>query len=76
MRNATIQAHDRLGEVMRRHPATIRVLLAHRMACPGCPMAPFMTVAEAARAHGVEVDALLDRFGRAAGATARPGGPA
>ncbi|SMF51296.1 hybrid cluster protein-associated redox disulfide domain-containing protein [Tistlia consotensis] len=48
-----------VGELMRRWPASVPLLLGRRMACPGCPMAPFMTVAEAAREYGIDPDELV-----------------
>ncbi|MEX0759483.1 MAG: DUF1858 domain-containing protein [Tistlia sp.] len=48
-----------VGDMMRRWPQTVPVLLRHRMSCPGCLMAPFMTVAEAAEEHGVEPEVLI-----------------
>lgn len=48
-------------EAMRRHPAILAVFLRHRMACIGCVMSPFMTLAEAARSHGLdEADFLAE----------------
>ncbi len=47
-----------VGEMMRRWPQTARVLLDRRMRCPGCLLAPFMTVADAAAEHGVDLAAL------------------
>lgn len=57
-----------MDQLMRRWPATIRVLLDHDMRCPACLLAPFMTVAEAARAYGLEPAALAAELARAAGA--------
>ncbi|HEX6979492.1 MAG TPA: DUF1858 domain-containing protein [Alphaproteobacteria bacterium] len=37
-------------------PAAIGVFLRRRMACVGCAMAPFVTVAEAAASYGIPVD--------------------
>jgi hybrid cluster-associated redox disulfide protein len=48
-----------MAELMRRWPDTVPLLLRRRMACPGCLMAPFMTVAEAAREHAIEPDELV-----------------
>ena len=42
-----------VAEVMDRWPVSVGVFNRHRMACPGCVMAPFMTVAEAANAYGL-----------------------
>jgi hybrid cluster-associated redox disulfide protein len=51
-------ADTSVKEIMRRWPETVPVFLRHRMRCPGCLLAPFMTLAEAAAEHGVEMDAL------------------
>lgn len=47
-----------VDEIMRRWPATIRVMIRYRMLCVGCPIAIFHTVADACAAHGVDVDAF------------------
>lgn len=57
--------HDMcMDEIMRLWPATIRVILDHGLLCVGCPIAPFHTVDDAIRAHGIEGDefrkALMD----------------
>lgn len=51
-----------VGDLMQRHPETVAVFLRHRMACPGCLMAGFMTVGEAAFEHAVEEVRLVDEL--------------
>ncbi|CAO3402531.1 hypothetical protein [Azospirillum palustre] len=51
-----------MAELMSVRPVVVPVLLRHGLACPGCAMAPFMTVREAAGAYGLELGALLDEF--------------
>jgi hybrid cluster-associated redox disulfide protein len=48
-----------VAEVLRSQPASLAVFLKRRMYCPGCQMAAFMTLAEAAESHGLEVSDLL-----------------
>ncbi len=48
-----------VGAVMDHWPVTVPVFVRRRMACPGCVMAPFMTVAETAEAYGIDCDALV-----------------
>ncbi|MET4702513.1 hybrid cluster-associated redox disulfide protein [Constrictibacter sp. MBR-5] len=62
-----------VAEVMERWPVSIGVFNRRRMACPGCVMAPFMTVAEAAISYGLspeelEADLVEAMEDRAAGA--------
>ena len=47
-----------IAELIRRAPQTARVFLSHRMACPGCLMAPFMTVDEAAGEYQIDPQTL------------------
>ncbi|CAO3359251.1 DUF1858 domain-containing protein [Azospirillum palustre] len=54
-----------MAELMSVRPAVVPVLLRHGLACPGCAMAPFMTVREAAGAYGLELGALLAEFAAA-----------
>ena len=56
-----------MADLMRDRPAVVPVLLRRGLACPGCAMAPFMTVREAAEAYGLELDALLDDLAAANG---------
>jgi hybrid cluster-associated redox disulfide protein len=46
-------------EIMARWPATARVFIGRKMACVGCIMAPFQTLAEAARAYQISETELL-----------------
>jgi hybrid cluster-associated redox disulfide protein len=46
-------------DVMRRWPATIAVFLRHRMACVGCPVGAFHTIAESGVAYDISGALLL-----------------
>lgn len=48
-----------VSEVVRRWPQTVRVFLRRRMACVGCSVAPYVTIAEAARSYACHVDTLV-----------------
>ena len=68
-----------VAEVMDRWPVSVGVFNRRRMACPGCVMAPFMTVAEAAISYGLspaelEADLVQAMEGRATGASRREPG--
>lgn len=67
-------AEDTISDVLERWPAAVAVFLHRRMACPGCTMAPFMTVGEAARSYGIPTADLLADLRAAAGGNA-PQGP-
>ncbi len=57
----TAQAIDpamTVDEIMRRWPATLRVMIRNDMLCIGCPIAKFHTVADACRAHQVDLGAF------------------
>jgi hybrid cluster-associated redox disulfide protein len=52
----TIGFDDLVDDVMSGAPETIRVFLAFRIGCVGCPIACFHTVDDACREHGVDRD--------------------
>jgi hybrid cluster-associated redox disulfide protein len=51
-----------VDEIMRRWPATIRVMIRHHMLCIGCPIGVFHTVGDAAAAHRLEEAGLTDEL--------------
>lgn len=55
----SFDAGDMVDDVMRREPATIRVFLKHGMACIGCAVGPYRTIAEASAEHGLAVASFL-----------------
>ncbi len=47
-----------LAEIMTTWPSTIRLFVARRLHCVGCPISPFHTLADAACEHGRDADEL------------------
>ncbi len=64
-----------MDEIMRRWPTTIRVVIRNGMLCAGCPIAPFHTVAEAAREHELDEVALQQALEAAASANVEASAP-
>jgi acetoin utilization protein AcuB len=60
MENPQLTATLTVSEVMDRWPKTIHIFLRNRMACPGCPIGPFETLAEAAEIYGMELDHFIE----------------
>ena len=54
-----IDLASNLETTLRGRPRLVRLFLGRRMACPGCPMARFETLADAARHHGMDGGELL-----------------
>lgn len=52
-------AADRVDEVMRRWPQTIRIFVRHGMACVGCSFGSHHTVEDAALEYGVGLARFL-----------------
>lgn len=52
-----------------RHPAAAAVFFTHRMACVGCSLSAFDTLADAAREYRLPLAAFLDELADAAAAT-------
>jgi hybrid cluster-associated redox disulfide protein len=62
----SIRRETLVAAVLRDQPATLSVFLRRGMHCPGCRMAPFMTLGEAAATYGLKADDLIAEL-RAAG---------
>lgn len=54
-----LSADDTMAEVLQKRPAAARILVAHRMHCVGCAIAPFETLAEACAAYGLPTEHIL-----------------
>jgi len=63
----TMLVHLNIAEVLRRWPRTARVFIHRRMACVGCPIARFESVADAAEAYHLPPTELVDALRRACG---------
>jgi hybrid cluster-associated redox disulfide protein len=62
MAQVTPAAHWTVAEVVARCPGAAQAFTRLRMACVGCAMAPFETVAEAAAAYRLEPEAILGQL--------------
>jgi len=49
-----IEPYFLVDDVMTRWPATIRVFLAFKLSCVGCPIASFHSIEDACREHGID----------------------
>jgi hybrid cluster-associated redox disulfide protein len=58
MKPAAIDPSMTVDEIMRRWPATIRVMIRNKMLCIGCPIGIFHTVSDACDAHGLDEHAF------------------
>jgi hybrid cluster-associated redox disulfide protein len=63
-----ITAEMPIGDVLRTHPNTLRVFLSHGLMCVGCAIARFENIGDGARAHGIDVDALIKDLNEAVAA--------
>jgi hybrid cluster-associated redox disulfide protein len=54
-----------IADLLDAHPAAAAVLLRRGMACVGCTMSPFETVAEAAREYRINLNSLLEELSMA-----------
>ena len=48
-----------VAELLARWPQAIPVFLHHQMACVGCTMAPFETLADAAASYGIPLSLFI-----------------
>lgn len=57
--DATLHAASLVSDVMDKWPQTIEAFVRLRMACPGCPIARFHTLAEVAAEYQMESGELI-----------------
>jgi hybrid cluster-associated redox disulfide protein len=48
-----------IGEVIRKKPEAIEILLRHGMGCVGCPSSQMESIEEAAMVHGLDLNSLM-----------------
>jgi hybrid cluster-associated redox disulfide protein len=62
MEHPKLEAGLTVAEVLARWPQTIPIFIRHRMACVGCAMAPFETLAEVAVIYKLDLDCFLNEL--------------
>jgi hybrid cluster-associated redox disulfide protein len=62
MGHSQLMADLTVAEVMDRWPQTVPFFFRYRMACVGCPIAPFETIAEVAAIYGLNLDRFLSEL--------------
>ena len=62
MRYTQVTTDLTIAEVMDRWPETIPILFRYRMACVGCPIAPFETLAEVAVIYGLDLECFINEL--------------
>ena len=51
-----------IGEVIKTNEKYVKILMGFGMHCFGCPMAQMETLAEAAQAHGIDLEFMLKKL--------------
>ncbi|MCS7222401.1 MAG: DUF1858 domain-containing protein [Anaerolineae bacterium] len=54
-----------VAEVLARWPQAVQVFFRHRMACVGCTMAPFDTIADVTAIYGLPMNCFLSELQQA-----------
>lgn len=65
MEQPQLEASLTVAEVLARWPQTISIFMRHRMACVGCAIAPFETLAEVAAIYKLEANCFLAELAQA-----------
>ena len=51
-----------IGEIVRKYPNSVKVLIGFGLGCVGCPSAQAETIEEACQVHGIKVDDMLTKL--------------
>ncbi len=65
MAQTTLTTEMIAAEVMTRWPKTIPIFIRHHMACVGCAIAPFETLAEVIEIHHLNLDRFMQELQQA-----------
>ena len=68
----TITKEMSIGEVVQKYPDTIAVFFQHGLGCVGCAAAQFENIEQGAKAHGIDIDALIQALNTAVSEPAQP----
>ncbi|NLG26309.1 MAG: DUF1858 domain-containing protein [Chloroflexi bacterium] len=49
----------KIGEIVQKHPQTVKVFFKHGLMCVGCAAARFENLEQGALAHGIDIEAML-----------------
>ena len=49
-----------IGEIVKKYPQSIEILLEHGLQCIGCHVATWETLEQGAKGHGIDVDKLVE----------------
>ncbi len=55
----TITKDMAIGEVVNSHPETVPVFFQYGLGCLGCALAHYENIEQGAKAHGIDIDALI-----------------
>lgn len=53
-----------IGDIIKKHPASVNVMLEHGMHCVGCHVATWETLEQAAASHGINIKQLLKELNK------------
>lgn len=53
-----------IGELIRKKPAAIEILMEFGMGCVGCPSSQMESLEEAAMVHGLNLDSLMEALNK------------
>ncbi|ABZ83061.1 conserved hypothetical protein [Heliomicrobium modesticaldum Ice1] len=56
-----------IGECVAKFPNTVPVFMSFGMSCLGCSAARFENIGQGARAHGIDVDKLIEELNKVVG---------
>lgn len=61
----SIKKEMKITEIVEKYPQTLSLLLDYGMHCIGCPIAQDETLEEAAKAHNIDSEKLLEDLNKA-----------
>jgi hybrid cluster-associated redox disulfide protein len=62
MENKKITKEMKIEEILQTHPESVEVFLKHGFHCLGCAAASFENIEDGAKAHGIDIDKIVEEL--------------
>lgn len=53
-----------IGDLVRKYPEAVKVLMDHGMGCVGCPSSQAESIEDACKVHGMDIESLLEALNK------------
>ena len=64
MEKQPIKKNMLIGDLVKKHPGSVEIMLEHGLHCVGCSVATWETLEQGAASHGIDADKLVKELNK------------